>query len=360
MKTTLFKTAHRWATARVAPTVLRFPFTVLLIAAAMAGCEKSDNNDPDTPTGPGITFTAVPDSYHDNKISFYATAQQLVVDWGDGSEPETYTNVYYDNSGSYSTGDQISHTYAEGSATYTVHIKEEGLTYFISGYYNQLTVLDVSGCTSLESLDCYNNQLTSLNVSGCSALQHLNCESNQLTALNVSGCTALQTLVCAYNRLTALDVSQCPALTYLNCSSNQLTSLDVTKCPALQELWCHGNQLTALNVSGCTALTYLHCYNNQLTSLDVSQCTALQDLSCSDNKLTSLNVSGCTALQTLYCNDNHLTATALNTVFTALPNRTEIVVIGNISVRNNPGAATCDKVIAAIKGWIDSDWVDWI
>ena len=61
-------------------------------------------------------------------------------------------------------------------------------------------------------LYCYNNQLSSLDVSGCTSLTTLNCEGNKLTSLNVSGCTALTKLRCGDNWLKSLDVSGCTAL----------------------------------------------------------------------------------------------------------------------------------------------------
>ena len=54
----------------------------------------------------------------------------------------------------------------------------------------------------LSSLSCYDNQLTSLDVSGCTSLATLDCSSNQLTSVNVSGCTSLTTLKCYNNQLT--------------------------------------------------------------------------------------------------------------------------------------------------------------
>ena len=68
---------------------------------------------------------------------------------------------------------------------------------------NQLTALNVQGCTALKWLGCGNNQLTELNVQGLTALKVLYCYSNQLTALNVQGLTALERLDCYGNRLTA-------------------------------------------------------------------------------------------------------------------------------------------------------------
>ena len=235
----------------------------------------------------------------------------------------------------------------------TVTIRGDVTTLYCSN--NQLTRLDVSGCTALTTLSCGSNQLTSLDASGCTALTEVYCHDNPLTSINlsecqslkefswingqltsldvssctsltelncsttnetkgfltnldVSGCTALTTLSCGSNQLTSLDVSSCTALTELYCSNNQLTSLDVSKNTSLTTLYCKGNQLTSLDVSGCIALTTLYCGENQLTSLDISGCSALTTLDCGKNQLTSLDVSGCTALTTLYCGENQLTS----------------------------------------------------
>ena len=178
------------------------------------------------------------------------------------------------------------------------------LTYLECTHNNQLTTLDVSGCTKLTYLECFHNQLTSLDVSKNTALGTLFCNNNPLTSLDVSGCTALMMLDCANNQLTSLDVSQNTALTDLDCTSNPLTSLDVSKNKKLTRLVCYSNPLTTLDVSQNTALTILECSFNQLTSLDVSQNTALTALLCSDNQLTSLNISKNTELTTLYCSEN--------------------------------------------------------
>ena len=171
---------------------------------------------------------------------------------------------------------------------------------------NNLTSLDISGCTSLTLLWCKGNRLTSLNISGCTALTTLLCLDNQLTSLDVSGCTALTDLNCESNQLTSLDVSGCTALTDLNCESNQLTSLDVSGCTTLTTLYCSNNQLTRLDVSGYTALTTLTCYGNQLTSLNLSGCSTLTRLNCSGNLLRQLNISGCINLSELDCTSNQL------------------------------------------------------
>ena len=217
----------------------------------------------------------------------------------------------------------VKEPFSRGSATYTLTSQTviiRGDVTELKGWNNQLTNLDVSGCTILTSLKCFGNKLTSLDVSGCTALTELKCYDNQLTSLNVSGCTALTTLECFNNKLTSLDVSGYTALTILNCYENQLTSLNVSKNTALTTLKCSENQLTMLDVSKNTALTKLECHENQLTSLDVSKNTALTWLNCYHNKLTALDVSQNTALTNLVCQQNQLTAldVSQNTALTKL------------------------------------------
>jgi hypothetical protein len=76
----------------------------------------------------------------------------------------------------------------------------------------------------LENLSCHNNQLTSLDVSGCTLLEYLNCSNNQLPSLDVFSCTLLEELNCSENQLTSLDVSNCTLLKHLYCHENQISS----------------------------------------------------------------------------------------------------------------------------------------
>ena len=174
--------------------------------------------------------------------------------------------------------------------------------------YNQLTSLDVSHNTALLYLNCNDNKLTSLDVSLNTSLKSLYFQCNQLTSIDISQNTALTRLYCYKNLFTNIDISQNIALTRLYCQFNQLTCLDVSSNIALEELYCFSNQLTGLDVSSNKALKSLYCHHNQLTSLDVSANTALTTLSCDDNQLTSLDVSANMALTTLSCYNNQLTS----------------------------------------------------
>ena len=184
--------------------------------------------------------------------------------------------------------------------------KNTALTY-LDCSNNQLTSLDLSNNTALSILNCASNQLTSLDVSKIVALTSLDCSNNQLTSLNLSNAVALTSIICSGNHLTCLDLSSNAALTRLDCSNNQLTSLDLPNSSELISINCTTNRLTSLYVSGNVALTSLDCASNQLTSLDVSKNTALTRLDCYTNQLTSLDVSNNLALTRLVCSNNRLT-----------------------------------------------------
>jgi Leucine-rich repeat (LRR) protein len=110
------------------------------LSLLLTGIIRASSNDSDELKG-AISFT-----FTGKKVTFIATAQTMVVDWGDGK-----TNEY--------TGHiSPSHTYRK-SAEHTVRIQEKGLSYFYCRE-QQITALDVSNNTELTMLDCSNNQLT--------------------------------------------------------------------------------------------------------------------------------------------------------------------------------------------------------
>lgn len=81
---------------------------------------------------------------------------------------------------------------AEIAEVTTMDVSEKGISDLTGiNFFQYLTLLS-----------CYRNQLTTLDVSGCTALTNLYCNYNQLTTLNVSGCTALRYLYCYGNQIS--------------------------------------------------------------------------------------------------------------------------------------------------------------
>ncbi|MBQ3731077.1 MAG: leucine-rich repeat domain-containing protein, partial [Muribaculaceae bacterium] len=225
---------------------------------------------------------------------------------------------------------------------------------------NQLTSLNLSNLTNLEILDCSNNKLTTLYAYSFSELKTINCSYNtlltyvycyndNLTSLNVTGCTALKQLKGDENPnlSTVTGLADCTAMTYINlgdCAltdisavsgmpnlttlevyNNRLTSLDVHgksnlktlnifNNPLLTDLKCYSCNLTYLNVSACTALQGLRCYYNaDLTSImGLADCTAITYLDCEDCQISELPVNAMNNLTALYARNNKLTSLAVN------------------------------------------------
>lgn len=217
---------------------------------------------------------------------------------------------------------------------------------------NQLKDLDVSKNLALKSLYFHNNQIDSINVSKNTALEFLYLPGNKITNLNVSKNTALVKLFCGSNLLTTLELSQNTALENLICDHNQLTELNISKNILLKGLECNSNKLTALNISKNTNLVRIECDSNKITRLDTSNNALLVGLNCNSNLLTTLDISKNTALDYLKCASNQLINLNLKN-----GNNTKFINTTMVdNLKNNP-KLTCiqvDNVAYANKNWMNA------
>ena len=102
-------------------------------------------------------------------------------------------------------------------------------------------------------------------------ITHLTFYDPELTALDVSKNTALETLVCDYNNLTSLDVSKNTALQVLSCEENNLTSIDISKNTELYAFSCAFNKIISLDISKNTKLRSLDCRSNKIKAEEMSK-----------------------------------------------------------------------------------------
>lgn len=178
-----------------------------------------------------------------------------------------------------------------------------------------------------------NDNVSVLDVSGLTSLTQLRCYSNDLTSLNVKYNTALTYLHCSVNQLGVLDVSTNTMLTVLSCYSNQLSVLDIHRNGALTHLWCGYNTLGTLNLNTNTALTYIWGVAASLTSLT---------LPTEIDSLAGMVVYGNTALTG--------TADAINMFYGTLPNVSGGAV-NNLYIGTTAPTSGVDDSIATNKGW---------
>ena len=176
-------------------------------------------------------------------------------------------------------------------------------TLSFSSYLNEnLKTLICDNNTNLKEIGVGSNKLSQLSVKGCTALTLLGCTDGELTELDLTGLSNLETLMCNNNKLAGtLNLTPCSKLTYLDCSHNELTALNGV-ANTIELIYCSYNKFTYLNITEKPALKVFQCQHNfDLTTLYVHH-----------NALTDLRVQSCSALQTLYCNGNQLTSLLLN------------------------------------------------
>jgi len=105
--------------------------------------------------------------------------------------------------------------------------------------------IDLSGCTTVTDVCCCYNNISEINLSGCSSLRTLDCRNiATLTDLDVSGCKVLETLSCDNTGLTGLDVKDCGSLVTLSCRNIFVEELDLSGNANIRELKCWNSILS--------------------------------------------------------------------------------------------------------------------
>ena len=235
---------------------------------------------------------------------------------------------------------------------------------------NNLTTINLSNNTVLETLDCSNNNFATVDLSNNTALTSLIAINSQLTSLDTSNNLLLEYLSVPFNQLTSLDVSNNTALEIMYVHANNLSSLDVSNLSSLQTLYCYNNDITSLNIDNAYALEYLRCYDNLFTSLNLNTNLYLKVLRCSGGELLSLDVSNNTLLEDFRCWDNQITSLDLshNSALTIINFTSNNLVnlnlkngsntnVTNFSATNNPNliCIEVDDEAYSIANWTNID-----
>ena len=105
----------------------------------------------------------------------------------------------------------------------------------------------------MKDLWCYSNQLTSLDASGCTSLETLYAQMNKLNSLNVNNCSALRTVAIYYNNIKAGQMGQ-----FVTSLATRSASVPGTLYVLADEYWddedfVEGNVMTASQVNQATA-----------------------------------------------------------------------------------------------------------
>ncbi|MGN0528409.1 MAG: hypothetical protein ACI4IE_04680 [Eubacterium sp.] len=319
----------------------------------MAVSEESETNNST------ITY----DLYETSVLSAFANSDNnSILNW-DLEDPSTWDGITWNNEGHVSSID-LSYKWLTGSLDCSDFTALEN----VNVYANLLTEIDLTGDSSLTSLNCSYNDFSQngINLSDCTSLVELYCDGCGISTLNLSGLTELQTLSCAFNNLIALNIEDNTNLNHICCAYNYLDTheggslysnlynykavnnayinympqllpndaiIDENELQALEDFAKTGDnnsELDWLDDNGDISLDKVQ--NNaffefdgekyRVIALDVSETDVegslnlssfgeLKAIYCEETKISSLDVSGCNKLETLWCEGCEITTLEL-------------------------------------------------
>ena len=193
---------------------------------------------------------------------------------------------------------------SEAEAVWHININMQGTVSSIEGidaFINLRTLrlknnpvqnIDVTSLEFLENLTCgnYNNSedLTLLNVTGMSTLKELHCSDNNLDVLDLTGLVNIEYLSCKNSTISSVILDDNINLKNINLSETAITALDLTGYVNLENLNVYHSQLTQLNLENCVSLIELYCNSTPIQNLDISPCVSLELIECGGTDSTPL------------------------------------------------------------------------
>lgn len=278
--------------------------------------------------------------------------------------------------------------------------KKSKLTY-LWAQGNQLSSIDLSGCSSLQDIDISQNQLagtvtlsasianadlsdnklTEVVLAPGSQIMDLSIRNNQLSSFSVSEAPHLRMLDLFKNQLTSVSLQgKLQELVALNLGKNQISDIDLTQCTELRGLTLSYNPMKKVDLSPCKELTAISIHHTSLTELDLSHTVKLKNIEAMNGKLTSIDLSPCLELievwlsqnsladvklapsnESLLCLQlagNKLTPEKVASIIETLPNISNVTVpsyqadyLKHLSIRYNPSTDKVNLKSAQNKGW---------
>lgn len=125
-----------------------------------------------------------------------------------------------------------------------------------------LTELNVSNCTKLESLVADETKLTTLDLSNCPLLHSFSAEKSQLSQITWGEKNELVGVSLNENVLKVADMGSMPKLESLNLERNEIEEIHLDGCPKLKHLYVSYNKLKSVDVSGCPEIELRSLYYN--------------------------------------------------------------------------------------------------
>jgi Leucine-rich repeat (LRR) protein len=174
------------------------------------------------------------------------------------------------------------------------------------GTVNQLMLR--ADALAIKSLELNNKDIKDLSgIEGFKQLTKLAVAQNELTQIDLSENTQLDTLYIQANALTTLDLSKQKKLIYLDADSNLLTTVSgLSHTPDLETIRMSFNYLTSFEISN-SGVKHILMSDNDLTSFKIHQTPQLTAIFIKTNKLATIDLTHSPQLESLVISDNKLT-----------------------------------------------------
>lgn len=204
---------------------------------------------------------------------------------------------------------KLTHLYCNYTSVTTLDLSRNKALRVLHAKMNLLKDLNLSGHSTLDTLDCAGNglfistgvpngNLESLNLDGCTSLHYLDCSYNAIEYVDLSDCKELVGLSIRYVKNPSIDLSLFPNLEYFDGSYCTFTQLDVSNNPKLETLAVSMLKLSSMDLSHNPELRTFIFYNSSSLqhTLDFSQNRNLRVLYISEYPMAYLNLSNNTKL----------------------------------------------------------------
>lgn len=205
--------------------------------------------------------------------------------------------------------------YDSDALTGAILVNCTALDHINVNYCNNMGVVNLTGCSSLEDIYIYNNSATYLNFTNCSELKTLRLESLELNRLVTTGADKLESIETEDISIKSVDLSNKSMLS----SIGRLTSVetfDISNSPNVKEidLSLNSGATQTLNFSGTGIESATIDYLNH--NLDFSSLTAVRkmNLRYCQSAVTGFDLSTCTTLEELYISFNSSNYTTMQTL----------------------------------------------
>lgn len=155
---------------------------------------------------------------------------------------------------------------------------------------------------SVDKINVPNKEIKSLaGIEMFANLKTLDCRDNQITSLNLSSNTRLESLVCAYNEIVTLDLSKNLELKRLDCFDNPLDSLTLRDNTKLENVFLGANNFKTIDLSQNVKLEAFTYLIGEMEEIDFSYNKELKYIWISTTPLKSLDLSKNSKLVEVLC-----------------------------------------------------------